>query len=208
MLAFLDLETTGLDPKKGSILELALVLTDDDLKPIAEPFSEVVRPMHLRGYEVMDDYVRNMHRESGLLALLYADHHGPGAEVVERPSIRRCGEVEAAAIEWLLSTVERAAPAVLGGPHKTLKTTPLAGNSIHFDRSWLAEHMPDLERLFLHRNVDVSTLNESARRWRPELYDARPGAGGSPKHRALDDVYASIDAARHYRTNLFGVSEL
>lgn len=211
MIIFTDIETTGLDEHKGSILEIAMVATNDNLEQIGEPFVSLVKPLHMRGYEVMDDFVYEMHTKSGLLTRLYEGHHGdtdagwgritPSAMAADLP---RLGDVERAAIEWVLKTALRC---VSDNSMKVIKGTPLAGNSVHFDKAWLRVHMDDLEKLFSHRIYDVSALNEFAKRHAPKVYAARPGldANGKsePKHRALDDVYASIETAKHYRDRLF-----
>lgn len=208
MICWLDLETTGLEPKTGSILEIAMVVTGDDLVAV-DSFQSAVRPIHMRGLEVMDDYVRRMHRKSGLLSEIWdydvrydPNGTGPGSALL-REGISRCGEVESAAIGWVLSN--RLWPAELPMEERRvmLRATPLGGNSVHFDRAWIKEHMPDLERLFSHRNVDCSTLNELAKRWAPLVHAARPGADGDPKHRAMDDVLGSIQLADWYRSELF-----
>lgn len=213
MLIFADIETTGLDEHKGSILEIALVATDDNLVQIGEPFVSLVKPLHMCGYEVMDDYVREMHTKSGLLEQIYnigALYHGEDSSACLLEGLPRLGDVERSAIEWLAKIAESAREpgwADLNcGAHyeKYVKQTPLAGNSVHFDKAWLRVHMDDLEKLFSHRIYDVSALNEFAKRHAPEIYAIRPGldANGKsvPKHRALDDVYASIETAKHYRS--------
>ncbi len=196
MIAYLDLETTGLQPKKGSILEIAIVLVDDDLNELSR-FHSLVKPMPAKGIEVMDDFVINMHQQSGLLAELYVDHQGPPGGPVLREGLLRCGEVEAAVIDWLQNSP---IPSVAEQYKKVLKTIPFGGNSVHFDRAWLAEHMDDLDNLFSHRNIDSSTVNEMCKRWGP---DARHKTHGEPKHRAMDDALASLETMRHYKKTFF-----
>ena len=203
-LVFIDLETTGLEPEKGSILEVAVVLTDDNLEECGQPIVSIVKPIHMRGYEVMDDYVYEMHTKSGLLTRLYEGHHGdtdtgwgrvtPSAMASDLP---RLGEVE---------------QMLIGAFQVEPRSLIMAGSSIHFDRAWLDEHMDDYMKLFSHRMVDVSTLTLLAKAWAPEIYASRPGLGPDgkpvPQHRALDDIRMSIETLRYYRKSGFigGVS--
>lgn len=212
MIVWCDLETTGLDPKKGSILEIALVATDDDLNVVGEPFTSVVQPLHLRGYEVADKYVLDMHTKSGLWAEIYMNDFVISAEgkIIEhkvyfKETAKRLGDVERAAIEWLTKLFDKhvqseTSPQSLG---VWSRTVPLGGNTVHFDKRWLIEHMDELEALFSHRIYDVSSFTEEVKRSAPEVYKRRPGvdaAGKSePQHRALDDIKNSIETARYYR---------
>lgn len=199
MICWVDLETTGLDPRKGSILEIAMVATDDQLVQFGEPFVSVVKPLHLRGWEVMDDYVKGMHTKSNLAYEIWCD---PDRRFVW-DKVPRLGDVERAAIEWVYRIMH---------PTENLlaltRATPLAGNTVHFDKRWLIEHMPELEALFSHRIYDVSSFTEEAKRSAPEIYAKRPGLGPDgkpvPLHRALDDIMNSIATARYYRENWFG----
>jgi oligoribonuclease len=211
MIAFLDLETTGLDPKKDSILEIAIVLTDDDLNELGT-FQSFVKPLHGRGIEVMDDFCRAMHEKNGIISSLYnVSEVQPFGRTLElKPNLPRLGEVEGAIVEWLRQKAYYPEipkngnnAAVADDPLKVLRATPLGGNSVHFDRSFLREHMDDLEKLFSHRHADCSAINEFAKRWTPSLHAGRPGAGGEVAHRALADVHASIETAKFYRQFLF-----
>lgn len=209
MIAWLDIETTGLDPKVGSILELAFVLTDDELTEFART-SWLVRPLHLRGLEVMDDYVKKMHAKSGLMHEIFGADEPRGTPTCA-PGVESLGRIELAAIAWLQKMVNDRAPAVVMGVDKTLRVTPLGGNSVHFDRAWIREHMPALEAVFSHRNIDCSTLNELTKRWAPELHEKRPGAASEPVHRAMADVEGSIALAQYYKrvwfTPVFRIDE-
>ena len=167
MLNWVDIETTGLDAKKDAILEVAIVVTDDDLNELASK-SIVVMPnvSHSMLMSLMDDYVREMHMRSGLIEVL---HRGPGPE-----------QAEQALIKFLAENSEK---------------SPMCGSSVHFDRAFLKEQMPELEKCFAYRNIDVSTLKELVKRWSPSLefkIDDKP-------HRALPDIRASIAELRHYR---------
>ena len=186
MIAWIDVETTGLVPEDGSLLEVALLATDDDLNPLDAGVSMLVKPLQST-MEKMDSYVRDMHTKSGLLALL------------EDNAVLRRYEVEALLITYLKQHV--ADPS-----HPMLLKLPMGGSSVHFDRAWLKVHMPDLEKMFAYRNVDVSTVKELCQRWAPVVHDARPR--GEPAHRAMLDVVASIDELKHYRKHFIAPREI
>lgn len=177
MLCWVDVETTGLDPDTGRLLELACLLTDDELNPMAgEGFQSVIKGGRNASdlWQLMEPVVFQMHARSGLLSLIYADA-GEGL-----------WEVEGRAMEW----------AQAAGIQPSAKI-PLAGSSVHFDRAWLKRHMPRFEELFSYRNVDVSTVKELCNRWAPEVAATR--VKEEPAHRAMADVLASIDELRWYR---------
>lgn len=180
-IVWVDTETTGLNERAGHLLEVALVVTDDDLVERGA-ISVLCRPV---GVEIddlqMDDYVRQMHTKSGLLDEL-------------RACTTRRYEAQAILHAFLQQTASA----------EELKKTPLGGSTVGFDRAWLREHMPSLEAMFSHRSIDVSSLNELAKRWQPEVYEKRPGKrllDGTPdaEHRALADIRLSIDTLRYYR---------
>jgi oligoribonuclease len=168
-LIWIDMEMTGLKPDADRILEVALVITDHDLVPIAEAPVWVVHQEDaiLAG---MDSWNQSTHGRSGLVDKVKASK-------LDEPAI------EAAALDFLRQHV---------GP----KLSPMCGNSICQDRRFLARWMPSLEDYFHYRNLDVSTLKELARRWKPEVLKGVPKEG---KHEALADVYESIAELRHYR---------
>ena len=171
-LVWLDMEMTGLDPDNDRIIELALVVTNANLDIVAEaPVWVVHQPDDV--LDRMDEWNRNTHGKSGLTARV-------------RASILTEAEVEAQALEFMRRHVPRA-------------TTPMCGNSICQDRRFLARWMPALEDYFLYRNMDVSSLKELARRWKPELMKGVPKEG---KHEALADVYESIAELKFYREQL------
>jgi oligoribonuclease len=204
LIVWCDLETTGLDPRAGSILEIAMIATDDNFEQIGEPFTSIVRPLHMRGLEAMSDYVKNMHHVSGLLDEIWQGAEGSPCGVgpfVLREDVPRLGDVERAAIKWIEQIVAINATVTV---KQELRGAPLAGNTVHFDKRWLIEHMDDLERLFSHRIYDVSTLTEEIKRSAPAVYARRPGLGPDgkpmPQHRALDDIRNSIATAKFYRS--------
>lgn len=208
MIVWADLETTGLDPLKGSILEIAMVATDDNFVQIGVPFVSLVKPLHLLGYEAMDDFVKKMHTKSGLLDRLYnigALFHGEDPSACLLSELPRRGDVERAAIEWCYEIAGRdGVPSTCEVvAYDVLRKTPLGGNTVHFDKRWLIHHMSDLEALFSHRIYDVSSFTEEMKRSAPDVYAGRPGLGPDgrpvPMHRALDDITNSIETARYYR---------
>lgn len=175
MLVWLDLEMTGLDPARHAVVEIATLVTDNDLAIVAEGPDLVVHqpPEVLAG---MDDVVRAMHERSGLL-----------------------DEIVASTL-----TLEDAGRATLDfvRAHATeARSAPLCGNSIGTDRRFLAAHLPDLENYLHYRSIDVSTVKELCRRWYPAAYAAAPEKKGA--HRALGDIRESVAELRYYRSAIF-----
>lgn len=171
----MDLEMTGLDPSRNVIVEIATLLTDDDLAVIAEGPDIVVSatPEELAG---MDDVVRSMHTRSGLLAAIEA-------------STTSLAEAGAATLDFLLANIAEA------------RTVPLCGNSIGTDRRFLATWLPGIDEFLHYRSIDVSTVKELARRWYPDQYKAAPPKRGA--HRALGDILESVEELRYYRRQVF-----
>lgn len=170
-LIWLDLEMTGLEPERDRIIEMALVITDDKLNTVAEaPVIAVHQPESV--LDAMDDWNKNTHGRSGLIQRVRASTVGEA-------------EAEAAMLAFLAEWV----PA---------RASPMCGNSVCQDRRFLARYMPKLEAWFHYRNLDVSTLKELAKRWRPEVYK---GVEKKGKHEALADIHESIAELAHYRDN-------
>ena len=166
---------TGLDPTVDLIVEIATLVTDDELEIVAEGPDLVV---HLADEDlaVMSDYVRRMHTDSGLLTRIAS-------------STVSLEEAGSATLEFIKS-------------HATEpRTVPLAGNSIGTDRRFLAARLPQIEEWLHYRSVDVSTIKELARRWYPDAYAGAPSKKGH--HRALDDIRESVAELRHYRATVF-----
>ena len=169
-LIWIDLEMTGLDTLADSILEIATVVTDADLRILAEgPELAISHP--LERLQAMDDWNRNQHSKSGLWQ-----------RVID--STVSLQEAENRTLRFLEQWV---AP----------NTSPICGNSICQDRRFLHRQMPLLENYFHYRNLDVSTIKELARRWAPEVL---AGVGKESAHTALSDVHDSIAELRHYRS--------
>ncbi|HET6874582.1 MAG TPA: oligoribonuclease [Acidimicrobiales bacterium] len=174
MLAWMDLEMTGLDPGRHVIVEMASLVTDDDLNVVAEGPDLVVHveQAHL---DAMERVVRDMHTRSGLLEAIAA-------------SDVDLAKASAMTLEFFASHIEP-------------RSTPLCGNSIGTDRRFLAAQAPELEEFFHYRSIDVSTVKELARRWYPDALAKAPDKKGG--HRALDDIRESVEELRHYRAAVF-----
>jgi len=174
-LIWLDLEMTGLDPDKDRIIEIATLVTDTHLEPLAEgPVIAVYQPEEILAG--MDDWNQRHHGASGLLDRVRAstwDEAGAEHETLTFLSA------------WV-------------GPGKS----PLCGNSICQDRRFLARGMPRLEAFFHYRNLDVSTIKILAQRWAPGVAEAFKKDG---KHQAMEDIKESIAELRHYRDRLLRV---
>ncbi len=177
-LIWIDLEMTGLNPDINRILEVAIIITDDNLNIIAEGPVFAIHQEE-KDLALMDEWNTTHHNESGLI------------ERVVNSQIRE-SEVEKQVLDFLRNHVE-------------YKTSPLCGNSIYQDRRFLARYMPQLEDYFHYRNIDVSTIKELARRWAPEVYE---GVKKQSKHLALEDIRESIDELRYYRKNLFNLVDV
>ena len=174
----MDLEMTGLDPATHLIVEIATIVTDDDLAIVAEG-PDLVVTVPESDLVAMDDVVTKMHTRSGLLDAIRAS----------TLSLEEAGRLT---LEFLAQHLE---------PGKV----PLCGNSIGTDRRFLAAHLPQVENFFHYRSVDVSTVKELARRWYPAVVSGAPTKKGG--HRALDDIRESIEELRYYRSQMFAVSE-
>ena len=174
LLVWVDMEMTGLRPDHDRIIEVALVITDESLTVRAQSESFAIRQTDevLGG---MDQWNQSTHKRSGLI-----------------DRVRVSPWSEASAEQALLDFL---APWVPSGK------SPMCGNSICQDRRFMARHMPRLESFFHYRNLDVSTLKELCRRWRPEV--ARK-FGKRGAHTALADIFESIDDLRFYREHFIG----
>jgi oligoribonuclease len=168
-LIWIDMEMSGLSPDTDRVLEVALVVTDAELNTIAEAPVLVVHQSDAV-LDGMDAWNKGTHGKSGLIDKVKAS---PLSDA----------EVEAQMIAFLKE-------------HVPNRTSPMCGNSICQDRRFMARHMPELEAYFHYRNLDVSTLKELARRWKPKLLD---GFKKENKHTALADIYESIEEMKYYR---------
>lgn len=170
-LVWLDMEMTGLVPETDRIIEVAMVVTDNELNTIAEaPTLVVHQPDSV--LDAMDNWNKSTHGKSGLI-----------------DRIKASTLTEAQVEEQFLAFLNEHVPA---------RTSPICGNSICQDRRFMARWMPKLEDHFHYRNLDVSTLKELAKRWKPEVAQ---GIKKHNKHEALADIYESIEEMKHYRDN-------
>ncbi len=168
-LVWLDMEMTGLDPERERIIEIATIVTDSELNVVAEgPVVVVRQPESL--LEAMDDWNKRQHGASGLLERVRTEG------VSER-------EAEATTLAFLERYIEK-------------KRSPLCGNTIWQDRRFLSRYMPTLENYLHYRMIDVSSIKELVRRWRPDLV---PGYSKQNAHTAMADVRESIEELRYYR---------
>jgi oligoribonuclease len=171
----MDLEMTGLDPARNVIVEIATLVTDDQLAIVAEGPDLVVH-QPAEALDAMEDVVREMHTRSGLLRAIEA-------------STITLADAGAATLDFIRAHVP--AP----------RSVPLCGNSIGTDRRFLAAYLPEIENYLHYRSVDVSTIKELAQRWAPAVVEAAPRK--ETAHRALDDIRESVSELRFYRDHLF-----
>ena len=163
------MEMTGLDPERERIIELAMIVTDSNLETIAESPVWVVHQSNAQ-LDAMDDWNKNTHGRSGLLDKV-------------RASMLDEAAVEAAALAFMQEYVPE-------------RASPMCGNSIGQDRRFMVSYMPKLEAWFHYRNLDVSTLKELCRRWKPEV---AKGFVKKADHTALADIRESIEELKYYR---------
>jgi len=176
-LIWIDMEMTGLIPDTDRIIEIAMLVTDSQLNLIAEgPVLVVRQPEEVLG--AMDSWNRSVHGKSGLI------------EKVKAATLD-----EAAAERQALEFLARHVPA---------GASPMCGNSICQDRRFLARWMPKLEAFFLYRNLDVSTLKELVKRWKPEAFKEMMKLKQG-KHEALADIYESIEELKYYREHFLKI---
>jgi oligoribonuclease len=171
----MDLEMTGLDATRDVIVEIATLVTDDDLNIVAEGPDLVVHATdeQLAG---MEKVVVDMHTSSGLLDQI-------------RASTITLDEAGAATLEFLKGHISEP------------RTVPLCGNSIGMDRRFLTAYLPEIEEFLHYRSVDVSTIKELARRWYPE--DLASYQKSASAHRAMDDIRQSVAELRYWREKVF-----
>lgn len=173
-LVWIDCEMTGLDLAVDELVEIAVVITDFDLRPVDPGFQVVIKPSDA-ALASMGEFVTQMHTTSGLIE--------------EIPQGLPLAEAEAQTLAYIRRFVplERKAP--------------LAGNTIGTDRMFLAKYMPQIDQYLHYRNVDVSSVKELSRRWYPRVFFQAPAKDGG--HRALADILESIRELQYYREAVF-----
>jgi oligoribonuclease len=175
MLAWMDLEMTGLDATKNVIVEIATLITDDELNIIAEGPDLVIHATE-EELALMDEVVVEMHARSGLTNEI-------------RASVITLEEAGAATLAFIQAHIPEP------------RTVPLCGNSIGMDRRFLTAYLPEIEEYLHYRSVDVSTIKELARRWYPE--DLKEYTKSASAHRAMDDIKESLEEMRYWRKRVF-----
>ena len=174
-LVWIDMEMTGLDPETCVVMEIATIVTDAQLNILAEgPVIAVHQSDDV--LDNMDEWCTRVHGESGLTA--------------------RCRESKISVEEAASQTIAFLEQWVDAGK------SPLCGNTIGQDRRFMVKYMPELEAYFHYRNIDVSTIKELTRRWKPEILDGFEKKG---VHLALDDIRESIEEMRYYREKVFTI---
>jgi oligoribonuclease len=174
-LVWLDMEMTGLDPDSDRVIELAMIVTDSNLETLAESPVWVVHQADAV-LDAMDDWNKNTHGRSGLIERVRSSTKDEKVVTIE-------------ALAFMADWVGKGA-------------SPMCGNSICQDRRFMARHLPDLEAYFHYRNLDVSTLKELCRRWRPEV---AKGFVKKADHTAMADIRESIAELRYYREHFLKV---
>ena len=172
-LVWLDLEMTGLDVERHVIVEIAALVTDDELEPLDDGIDLIVH-QPASALAAMDDFVRAMHTKSALLPAIEA-------------STLSLADAGAQVLDYVRGHVGEGA-------------SPLCGNSIGVDRRFLDRYLPELDRYLHYRSIDVSSFKELCRRWYPKVYKGRPDK--SETHCALADVLESISEMKYYREHM------
>lgn len=174
-LIWIDMEMSGLNPETERILELAVVITDAQLNTVAEaPVLVVHQPDSV--LDAMDNWNKSTHGKSGLIDRV-------------RASTLTEADAESRMVEFLAQ-------------HVPSGVSPICGNSVHQDRRFLVRYMPKLDEFFHYRLIDVSTLKELCRRWKPEVLGGMVKHG---KHEALADIHESIEELRYYRAQIMKI---
>ena len=174
-LIWIDMEMSGLNPETDRVLEIAIVITDAQLNVVAEAPVLVVHQSDAV-LDAMDNWNKSTHKKSGLIDRV-------------RASTLTEAQAEDKMIEFL-------------GQYVPSGTSPVCGNSVHQDRRFLVRYLPRLDACFHYRLIDVSTLKELARRWKPEVLNGMVKHG---RHEALADIHESIEELRYYRAQIMKI---
>ncbi|MDP1536995.1 MAG: oligoribonuclease [Burkholderiales bacterium] len=174
-LIWIDMEMSGLNPETDRVLEIAIVITDAQLNTVVEaPVLVIHQPDAV--LDAMDNWNKSTHKKSGL---------------IDRVKASTLSETRAE--EQMIAFLAQYVPS---------GTSPICGNSVHQDRRFLVKYLPKLDDYFHYRLIDVSTLKELARRWKPEVLNGMVKHG---KHEALADIYESIEELRYYRAQIMKI---
>lgn len=174
-LIWIDMEMSGLNPETERVLEIAIVITDSQLNTVAEaPVLVIHQPDTL--LDAMDNWNKSTHKKSGLI-----------------DRVKASTLTEAQAEEQMIAFLAQYVPKGV---------SPICGNSVHQDRRFLVKYLPKLDEYFHYRLIDVSTLKELARRWKPEVLAGMVKHG---KHEALADIHESIAELRYYREQIMKI---
>jgi oligoribonuclease len=173
-LVWIDCEMTGLDTEKDCLVEIAVVVTNSELELLDAGIDVVIKPRP-DSLESMNDFVRKMHTDSGLI-----NEFEDGLSLADAEQV-------------VLDYIKQYVP--------NPKDAPLAGNTIGTDRMFLNKYMPELDAHLHYRNIDVSSIKELSRRWFPRVYFQMPKKSGN--HRALADILESINELKYYRKTVF-----
>lgn len=174
-LIWIDMEMSGLNPETDRVLEIAIVITDAQLNTVAEaPVLVIHQPDAV--LDVMDNWNQSTHKKSGLIDRVKA-------------STLTEAEAETQMVDFLARHVPKG-------------VSPICGNSVHQDRRFLVKYLPKLDDYFHYRLIDVSTLKELAKRWKPEVLTGLVKHG---KHEALADIHESIEELRYYRAQIMKI---
>lgn len=177
LLVWMDLEMTSIeDATKDQIIEAAVVLTDKDLNVVAEGPDIIIHADKAQFFGIPES-AHELHTKNGLI------------ESTTKSTVT-LNDAEGQILTFL-------------SEHVAPQSSPLCGNSIHMDRHFLRHQMPMVEEYLFYRCIDVSTIKELARRWAPHVYEEAKARKGESAHRAKDDILASIDELRFYRTAFF-----
>lgn len=176
-LVWIDTETTGLNPSRDDLLEVAVVITNPNLQVVGEPYDAVVEQWSVGYLKKMNDFVVRMHTENGLI------------DDIRNGKTKNVSEIESDVLS-------------LFGEYGVNGNSPLAGSSVHFDRQVLKHNLSRVESALHYRNVDVSTVKVLTRLW-DHPAQTPPTQEKDKAHRALDDIMASIEELRYYRENIF-----
>lgn len=198
MLVWIDLETTGLDPERHALLEVACIITDDALNEVARFESVIGLPVNGDGRPVQfhetDEFVRNMHTANGLWDDIRKAFGSRCQGMFNSGDYSDLSAVDCRLAGLIRTHAVRVVTDEKG--RKSVERPQLAGSTISFDRAFMKKYLPRAEAELHYRSVDVSSLTELAKRFWPAVYEGRPKSDST--HRAMPDIKHSVDLLRYY----------